>query len=249
MNCKKNRMLLHLRREGELSGRQAKSLERHLEQCPECAAVLERLARLEETVLQGRKNSPKPINPEMLTGRIMNAVARINMHGHSERVPVSGTSEESLGGIYTRPGTPRYGGRTPGRFWGSSGIRFGLAAAVALVVGAFFIQESMILSRISRLEGRMAVISTNQAAPVSLRNALQPVEGIDGIRRISLTQSAAQEEWVRIRKTDLTRLIRIVQKQHPEIRTLDEALSVDQETMLRILRENSGIVRQLIQSS
>ena len=91
----------------------------------------------------------------------------------------------------------------------------------------------------------MAVISTNQAAQVTLRNALPSVEGIHG----TLTESAVREEWVRIRKTDLERLVRIVQKQYPEIRTVNEALSVDQETMLRILRKNSGIVHQLIHSS
>jgi hypothetical protein len=216
--------------------------------------MLERINRLEETIRLARVNAPRPASAEKLTGNIMNAVARINRHGHSERVAVSAASEESPGRVPVRLGNPERSMKGFSRpalsgLFNSGRLRFGLAAAVVMVVGAFFIQESMILSRISRLEGRMAVISTNQASQVTLRGTFPAVEGIDGISGIGLTQSAAQEEWVRIRKTDLTRLIRIVQKQHPEIRTLDEALSVDQETMLQILRKNSGIVNQLLQSS
>jgi hypothetical protein len=265
MNCKRCQKWLYFYREGELSERQAKSLNRHLERCPECAALLDRIGRLEDTVRQARENAPRPGDPEILTGRIMHSITSINTNCHSVRVPASvpsimrkksslgpaegGSSEESHGGLTSRPGATVYNGRKSGRRWNSSGIRFGLAAAAVAVVSAFFIQESMILSRISRLEGRMAAVSTNQAAAVSLRDAFPVVEGINGIPNVSLTQSVAQEEWVRIKKTDLERLIRIVRKQHPEIRTLDEALSVDQETMLRILRKNSGIVRKLLKSS
>lgn len=234
MNCGKFQKILHLHREGELSERQAKSLKRHLEDCSDCSAELERISRVEEIIRQVRVSSPRPASPEKLTRHIMNAVA--GLQGENDRTSpkraMEGFSRPALSGLFNF-----------GR------LRFGLAAAVALVVGAFFIQESMILSRISRLEGRMAVVSTNRAETITIRNALPAVEGINGIPSISLTQSALQEEWVRIRKKDLTRLIRIVQKQYPEIRTLDEALSVDQKTMLRILRKNSGIVNQLLQSS
>jgi hypothetical protein len=242
MNCKKTRNLLHLHREGELSERQVESLKRHLEDCPDCAAELERISRLEETVRRARENAPKPANPEALTGRIMNAIA--GPIGDSSLHPAA--QNDGRNPIRRMEGFNR---PALSRLFGAGRIRFSLAAAAFAIVGTFFIQESMILSRISRLEGRMAVISTSQTSPASLRNALQPAEGIDGIPKITLTQSALQEEWVRIRKTDLDRLLRIVQKQYPGIRTLDEALSVDQDTMLRILRNNSGIVRQLLQSS
>jgi hypothetical protein len=249
MNCEKRQKLLHLYREGELSGRQAKSLDRHLERCPECRTVQERLGRLEMTVRKLRENVPVSANPEMLTGRIMNAVA--GLQGDPRSAGFSASLSSAAQDDRLSPDRRRDSFRHPAPGWlfGTGRIRFSLAAAVALVVVAFFIQESMILSRISRLEGRMAVISTNQAAQVSLREAFPNVDGIDGIQKSILTRSAGREEWVRIRKADLDRLIRIVRKQVPGINTLDEAMSVDQKTMLQILRRNSGIVHQLLQSS
>jgi anti-sigma factor RsiW len=268
MNCKKHQKRLHLYREGELSGRQVKSLDRHLERCPHCAAVLRRIGRLEATVGRMRDEIPQMKHPEMISGRIMNAIAGMSgdsrraersafsaiqdVDRHSERVPVSGMNEES----------PIRAPKT--MFHARKGIRFGLAAAAAAIVIVFFIQESVILSKISMLEERMAKPEMNSAMTIPARSGYPLTR--DGIRKLPVAAvgaAAAGEEWIAVRTSDLevllrsvqdsrrfnAQLLKIIRKQYPGIRSLDAEMSIDSEKVIRMLRDNPMIVRELLQSS
>ncbi|HEX9934346.1 MAG TPA: zf-HC2 domain-containing protein [bacterium] len=251
MNCKRYQKKLHLYRTGELSGRQVEKLERHIEQCPSCAAVRESIDRMETEVGRMRINIPRLKNPEKRCNRIMDAVSEMQKASLLPSVP---RKEMILhgGGCGGSEGfrLKIFGRIRLSPLLDSPRARFGLAAAAALIVCAFFIQESLILSRISMLEKRMNAVSANRAASVSFRSvypsAFEAINGIPGSARFP---SAVREEWVKVRKTDLETLLKIVRRQYPEIETLDTSLFADPEIMMRILRKNPGIIRQILQSS
>jgi hypothetical protein len=144
------------------------------------------------------------------------------------------------------------------------GIRFGLAVASAMIVLVFFIQESLVLSKISRLEERMATVTMAPAVtmPTSSVISLTPDE-IKNVPGSAFGIAAMEEEWVAVRRADLetllrsvqdsrrfnTLLLKIIQKKYPAIRRLDEEMALDSGKVIRILRENPALIQQFLQST
>jgi len=259
MNCKRNQKWLHLYREGELSGRRAKSLNRHIERCPECAAVRKRIARMEATVGRIRVNAPQSEHPEMIRNRIMDAIA--SLPRDSRRAETSVAQNDGLNPKWK---SDRFGRFALGILFHARRIRFGLAIAAAMIVLVFFVQESMILSRISRLEDRMSTVAMNPAAATPMRSGIPlTLAGIRNIPEAAVGAAAIGEEWITVRRADIETLLRsvqdsrrfnalilkIIQKQYPAIRQLDEEMFLDSEKVIRLLRENPMIIRQFLQSS
>jgi hypothetical protein len=161
-----------------------------------------------------------------------------------------------------KPG--RFGRFALGGLFHARGIRFGLAVSAAVIVLVFFVQESMILSRISRLEDRMSTVAMNPAVATPLRSGIPlTMDGIRNIPEAAAGAAAIGEEWITVRREDIETLLRsvqdsrrfnaqilkIIQKQYPGIRQLDDEMSIDSEKVIRILRENPMLIRQLLQSS
>ena len=257
MNCKRHQKLLHLYREGELSDRQVRSLNRHLERCQECTAIHKRIVRLEATVQRVRGNVPQLANPEMTSDRIMDAINALPRDSSRASVARNERSNPKW--------TPDHFGRFAlGGPFHARRIRFGLAIAATMIVLVFFVQESMILSRISRLEDRMSTVAMNPAVATPMRSGIPlTMDGIRNIPEAAVGAAAIGEEWITVRRADIETLLRsvqdsrrfnaqilkIIQKQYPGIHRLDEELSLDSEKVIRILRENPMLIRQLLQSS
>ncbi|MBN2411189.1 zf-HC2 domain-containing protein [candidate division KSB1 bacterium] len=134
---------LHLYRSGELSDRERDRLNRHLASCPDCAAIRKELADMDHKIEQLRGESPVPDKPEALTGNIMHVLTSYEkLKSYQEH----STYDNLIKFVFA----PR--------------IRFALLAVIVVIVGLFFIQESLLMVRIARLEKK---ISQNTAAGIN----------------------------------------------------------------------------------
>jgi hypothetical protein len=185
MKCARTREWMHLNRPGELDAESSLELERHLAACPECREAADRAARSARTADRAaallRENPPVP--SAGMTDRILAAVA-------GEKRPRAA--------VQARPGLlfPRGWFRTAALF-PSRPARLSLAAVAVSAVLFFAGQEALVLSRVSRLEGRMAVLSSARPAPDEPWKELQS----------GLTAGGpASDEWVVVKKSDLDAL-------------------------------------------
>jgi hypothetical protein len=216
------------------------------------------------TVQRMRVNAPQLANPEIMGERIMDTIVALPKDSRraepSASLPSVARNDRS---------NPKW---KPDRFaffaFSNSShtrrIRFGLAITAAMIVLVFFVQESMILSKISRLEKHMAAVPMHSAVTVPIRSGitLMPDE-IKNVPGSAFSIAAIGEEWIAVRRTDIESLLRsvqnsrrfnallleIIQKHYPGIRSLDAEMSIDSEKVIRILRENPMIIRELLQSS
>jgi hypothetical protein len=167
MNCGRCREWALLVRPGELDRRSERELEKHLAGCRDCREARRR-AGLTERAAALLRESP-PIPSAGMTDRILAAVRKEG-----------------------RPKPAR-----PARFFPSRPVRFGLAGAAAAAVLFFAGQEFMVMSRVSRLENKMAALST--ARPAGGERWLELQSGLTA-------GGSAADEWVAVRRSDLEAL-------------------------------------------
>jgi hypothetical protein len=250
MGCKRYQKWIHLHRSGELSVRRMQKVNRHLEQCRTCTEVRDRIVRTDLLLARMRQSNPRLVDPGRTTSAIMDS---IGCTGNS--LP----RDTNINHRYLGPITTSIFRSIKERLSNDHKMSFGLAAVAVLIVGVFFIQESLILSHVSRLEERMVVISKNTNGFASSIRFDIPftIDCINAVKQAGLLELALPEEWVTVKKTELEALIqsyrdfrlfnavllKIIQKNHPEVRTLDDAMSSDSEKAIRILIKNPNMIK------
>jgi hypothetical protein len=194
MKCRHYREWMLLNRPGELDGKSSRELEKHLAACPECRALrpgISRGSRLAGRAAELIRDS-QPIPSAGMTDRILAAVAR-EKRPEPSRKP------------WTIPFLPARTGRLV------------LAGAAACAVLAFGMQEALVLSRVARLEDRLAALPSGKQPGVE--SGLESAVGI-------ATGRPAADEWVTIRKSDLQALADRY-PEDPEVRALIGMLEKD----------------------
>jgi hypothetical protein len=219
---------------------------------------------MEATVGQIRGKTLDLKNPEMIGNRIMEAIA--GLPGDFRRAEPSASLASTARNDRLKPRgiSDRFSGFAFLKAFHERGIRFGLAIAASTIVIVFFIQESLVLSKISMLEERMAALAKNPAMMMPMRSGISlPMDGIRRLPEAAVRSAEIGEEWITVRRTDIETLLRsvqdsrrfnalllkIIQKQYPGIRGLDPELSLDSEKVIRVLRANPALIRQFLQSS
>jgi hypothetical protein len=193
MGCKKFQKWIYLYRPEELSPRQAGVLEKHLRECPVCAGVREQAARLERLTSEARTRcgEPVPANPEKTAKRVLAAVESARSSGDSRTVKAGPGARKRLGIII-------------GEFLRPAVIRPVFAAIAIFIIGVFFIQETMILRRVSRLEQRIATAAGTETP--FLENMLEK-RFIRPAGILERSTGLSEDEWVTIRRSELESLV------------------------------------------
>lgn len=75
MGCRRYQQLAALNRSGELSERDAALLAAHIRACPSCAGEAATMEQLQKVVEKVRHMPRDPVDPEVLTGRVLERVA------------------------------------------------------------------------------------------------------------------------------------------------------------------------------
>ena len=175
MGCSTYRKKLYLNRPGELTERQRLKLERHLALCPDCRAIrwrIDETGRIAEIL---RETAPAPGKP--LTDRIIAAVSA------ERRRPKSSPFRENVGAFF------------------SVRVRVVLAAAACIVL-VFFLQEALVLRRVSALERRMDAEQPAAWDPyLAVGLSGLPIAGKDASELVRLSGG-----WVAVRRSDLEEL-------------------------------------------
>jgi hypothetical protein len=136
MKCKNVRKLIALHREGELDAGERKSLMAHLAVCDSCKRLFEAYRQNDQTIAVIRSQNSCAENKEMLTSRIMNAVAAIQTNTQQ-----TGTRAiiNSFIDLFTLPRT-RY-----------------ISLACIIIIAMFFGgQQYRIYSRVTKLENQLS---------------------------------------------------------------------------------------------
>ncbi len=136
MNCKKYMKWLHLYREGELTAQQNEKLLLHVKECPSCTALKIEIEETRGIISRAQESQPRLSDPGLLTADIMRSIRRIEHYPSKPNKILD--------------------------FLSIPKVRLALAGFVTVLVGFFFIQEFLVLYRVSKLEERMAQQSWGQ---------------------------------------------------------------------------------------
>ncbi len=162
MNCDRCQSIMLQRGINGLDGWKRRAYRRHLRACEACAQMENRIDAADRAVAQYREESPRIPDPEATADRILRSIGTGGAAWPRQTV---------VDGVFSR-----------------ARIRFAFAAALLILLGWYFVQETAIVRRVSRLEERIAAadpsgknirtISTDELAgfledPGSLRNRVK----------------------------------------------------------------------------
>lgn len=229
MNCKYYQKLLHLNRPGELSPRRQKKLDRHTASCSFCAAEKLKIEKASAYIADVRETKPEPADPGLMTAGIMRSIRGLNHFPRKSRLD----------------------------FLSFPKTRLALIGLTALLAGAFFLQEFLVLYRISKLEERMTRQSSNQAvfteAPAGQSNRVSTIRAFEKselLKSVGEQDMETEDGEVSIKKSTIKAwltayrrlqqenriLLRYLQEQFPELRgiTLEDGLNPEEvETIMK----------------
>jgi hypothetical protein len=206
MRHKTYRKWLHLNRPGELSGRQAKQLARHVRRCDACAKELLEIEKADRLIAMAAGSRPQPANPQLLTGRIMEAIQ------YPSEQPVI-QKHAWLEKLYA----PK--------------VRFALTGAALVLLVLFIFQSFMVLQRISRLEEKMTVsgqVKTGRSPDTVLVKKATRSYLNRAMEQAGRMSDNLPDDRVIISKSTLNALLKLLRKRVPEdsnlIRRLQQEL-------------------------
>jgi hypothetical protein len=226
--------LLHLYRSGELSHREAKKLERHLDRCEECAREKLKIEKTEQLIEKARSTMPLLPNPQELTDRIMQTL-----------------QYEQPGGSGVIKGV-KYNYRWLDWFYFPR-VRFAMVGIVLVVLGIFIFQSTMILHRVSSLEQKMAL----QAAGTEREWHPRPKKAmLRVLEEAARVPDNCPDDWVVIDRKTLDVLLRVYEKWHlgdkrglyqlekdfPLLEKLDFADGIKKSELKEILKNKKQIL-------
>ncbi|NIM11534.1 MAG: hypothetical protein GTO45_05520 [Candidatus Aminicenantes bacterium] len=183
--------LLYLYRSGELSRREIKKLERHLDRCEECAREKLQIEKTERLMAKARSTTPLPPNPQELTERIMQTLQYEQLEG----LGIKGV---------------KYKYRWLDWFYFPK-VRFAMVGIVLVVLGIFILQSTMILHRVSSLEQKMALQAARAEREWHPRPKKAMLRALEDAARVS---DNWPDDWVVIDRKTLDVLLRVYEKWH-----------------------------------
>ncbi len=131
MNCRTCQKWLHLYGEGELSASQRRKIDHHLQSCFRCQKVAKRIELFKQSVASFNKDIPEMDQPDLLINQVMDS---IQQHEKKSRY---------------RPSFDRW-------MWlGRPAVQMAMACILLIFISSLFIQETIILNRVSHLEGKI----------------------------------------------------------------------------------------------
>jgi hypothetical protein len=140
MNCDYYKKLLHLNRPGELTVRQQKKLEKHLNKCPVCYALKLKIEKMDEVVQTLKEQKPVLSDPNTLTKSIIQEISKPEIREIKKQSSIF----EQIQNIFSM-----------GRF------RYSAAAFASALLLLFMIQQIYIVNKIGSLETRISNVSSD----------------------------------------------------------------------------------------
>lgn len=238
MSCKHYQKLLQLNRPGELTGRQQKKLDQHVSKCSSCAQEKLKIEKASDYIALAREAKPELTEPGLLTANIMGTIRRANNY-----------AKKSWLDFFSLPGT-----------------RLTLIGATAVLVGIFFLQEFLVLYRISQLENRMARQSYGQTAlsgkvtnKFSRVSTVSLLEKSEFLKSLVINDSEIPGDRVLLKKSTLKAyleayrelqqenrmLLRYLREKFPELRGISLRDGLDVEEIEKIVKNKKKILKYL----
>jgi hypothetical protein len=238
MKCGNYQKWLYLFREGELSDRRKKKLERHLRRCKVCAGEKQRIETADSLIRIARDTVPRISNPRELTDGIMNAIEQSTAAAIEESGRFARTTHSWLDRL-----------RMPK-------VRVALATAAVVMMGMFVFQGALILHRISRLEEKITMQTGKQPRSSSKTPALKHLARagiLRALRNADRMYENLPDDKVVIDKSTLQLLLKLLKDQ---LRGDDELLQylreniplsdgIKKEELKRILGKKETILKKI----
>jgi len=245
MKCKTCQQYLLLCRKGELSSRQKRDLEQHISRCAECAGEAAKTDQLMETVGYLKHKEPRLTEPEMLSDSIMDSIQTEKNRNRLKDI------ESAADSFWNTVAIPK--------------IRLVLAGMIFLIVSSFFIQEFLVLDRLTRLEEKIAQKSppVGRGGSTTIINTkrIQKARDLDRFRTLVATDDneSGHDEWVLIQRSTLESLIAANSQLHdtqeklldtlttllPDLKIISLENGLDRKE-LRLLRQNKNKIIQTL---
>ncbi len=244
MNCESIKRLIHLYREGELTRREQAGLKKHLDRCAACSEKAAAVAGDLERVRARISAQPEVPDPDGLTAGIMTGVRAVDRITNGRR--------GALPRLFPSPYP-----------W----LQPALGTVALAVVTLLLVQEAVILTRVMRLEERIArygVAPTETVVPGLAGNIER---GIDWLEEVAARGErgfpvpAGNEEWVIVRQSDLMDVLsdlavgeadrisieRLLRDLIPELRMISLENGLSRGELRSLLEHRTEIVNALRQ--
>ena len=209
MKCDKVQKWLHYYAPGELTSRQLRAVDKHLQSCASCRALAEDIDRLQHSIDALRNTVPDLSEPVAFTNRVISSILYQERGFWQKR-------RLRLGPWITRPV-----------------VRFALGCNLLLIVVILFTQEIQICNQVSRLEQKMerpasipkSLFAQCLSSAADFENFLfngQADDLVDQFRSHSIQEVLLIQYAFRFRQLPLDQRIKIVmacrrfKEKHPE---------------------------------
>jgi hypothetical protein len=244
MKCRTCQHLLTLSRKGELDLKQEIRMDRHINSCSECSQAKRRIGNVNAKLSYLRKGHPYLSQPEALTDSIMHQI-----RGQSRRRE----SISTAGSVW--------------EFFLFPKIRLSLTVLIVLVVSSFFVQEFLVLNRLSRLEEKIAEQSPSldrlgsaMNTSVGFFNQSRYLETFTSLMPL-VREESGLDEWILVHRKALLsrietnyrlqdaqeRLLDTLKTYFPDLKTVSLRDGLDGEE-LQLLRRNKNRIIQTLYS-
>ncbi len=199
MSCKNYQKLLHLNRPGEISPRQRRKLEQHLARCGTCSQEKIRIEKADHNITAAREAKPELTDPGLLTAGILRTIRGLQFTPRKNRLD----------------------------FLSLPKIRLALIGISAILIGVFFLQEFVVLYRVSQLEQKMARQSGKQAgfhevltAKFSRGSVIRAFEKSELLKNVRLDDAEAGDVPIVLNSSTLNALLKSYREMQRENRLL-----------------------------
>jgi hypothetical protein len=243
---KKFQKYLYLYRNGELSLKKKHKLEKHLRTCSLCEKEWRQIQNVDTKVNVSRITAPEPEDPDRLTRKVMSAVFQQDI------VSTEKDKKYLFPRIFLWIDKPVF--------------RFGLVVIVFLIIISFFLQESIILRKVTQLEEKVVFKSRQEEldtqsylSKLAVKTVVDKRKISEDLKRVLVLDEYSAEEWILIRKELFEELLESqkmlkemqgtlldsILKAYPTVLSTLEQKTKDKPRIQVIRREMSRILRML----
>ena len=199
MSCKNYQKLLHLNRPGEISPGQRRKLERYLTRCAACSQEKIKIEKADDYIAAVRETKPELTEPGLLSAGILRTIRGTRF-------------------------SPR---KNPLDFLSLPKTRLALIGISAILIGVFFLQEFLVLYRVSQLEQKMSQQPGKQAgfhevltAKFSRGSVIRAFEKSEFLKNARLDETETADDPIVLNSSTLYALLKSLRKLQRENRLL-----------------------------